>query len=135
MRLSEMENPLFLNRKAHVAIAEGNLNAALDLFKKAHQGDPRNVSYLNSIVSIMQKLDMFKESIEYLDKLIVLQPKNIEFRLRKIDSLIKSGLLNEALDAYNEAIDIDPNDPELYWKKADFLRDHENLDGAILACS
>ena len=66
-------------------------------FIKAHQGDPRNVSYINSITSIMEKLGMFKESIEYLDKLIVLQPKNMEFRLRKIDSLINSGQLNEAL--------------------------------------
>ena len=58
MRLGEMENPLFLNRKAHVAVAEGNLPAALDLFIKAHQGDPRNVSYIYSIVSIMEKLGM-----------------------------------------------------------------------------
>ena len=62
MLLDEMENPLFLNRKAHVAVAEGNLPAALDLFIKAHQGDPRNVSYINSIVSIMEKLGKFKES-------------------------------------------------------------------------
>lgn len=136
-----VEDEVHLNEmKAKAAEAEALYQTALANVKTAQilldetvtKAGPKNAQVLTEAADALihfKNKDLDKAKI-YLDKAIVLQPKNPEIKILYGDmySVLNNGTL--AADYYNKALDLDPKSVKAIVNKARLYMGSKNYDGA-----
>ena len=73
--------------------------------------DPNNTSLLMQVGSIYHSAHQFKEAATWYSKAVEVDPKNVPARTKLAISLYRSGNVDEALKQLNQALAVEPHDP------------------------
>ena len=117
---------------AHLAVAKflavrGHLELAQEHYRRAAEVDPRNVPARVALLEFAAENSRWDEALRWLEELSALQPKEVEWWLRKGAVLIQLGRLEEANEAFQKATELAPHKPEGYVGLAQ-LAIHEGRD-------
>ncbi len=111
-----------VNSGINVHQGTNNYILARKYINKAVELDPNNDIYYY-VLSQCYVLDNLNKSIEYIDKAIELNPNVAEYWVEKGDYLVLKHDYNDALQCYNEALKIEPNNVDIMLKKAELYHD------------
>ena len=118
---NHLDNFEFLNLTAQISLRKNNLKDGINFFKKSlniHQNQPLVIYDLGIALSLNAQYD---ESLTFFDKLIALQPNNINPYIRKAINLKKLDRLDDSINCYQKIIDLEPKYIDAYIKKAELL--------------
>ena len=82
---------------------------AADYYKKVLETEPEDITTGLKLTAALSKLDLFDEAVSVIIKLLSLEDSNPDLWLNYAVLLVKQVQLEEALDAYNKALDIAPD--------------------------
>ncbi|MBX7180889.1 MAG: tetratricopeptide repeat protein [Bacteroidia bacterium] len=112
-------------------IEEKGLHAeSLALIDQALDTDPQNVFYLDFKGDLLGKLGKLKESIKVYEKIIKIQPSNLEVLYKIADSWLVSGSYEKAIEGYNKVEAIVGVDEQLSIQKEKIWLQLNKLDKA-----
>lgn len=118
---NHLDNFEFLNLTAQISLRKNNLKDGINFFKKSlniHQNQPLVIYDLGIALSLNAQYD---ESLTFFDKLIALQPNNINPYIRKAINFKKLDRLDDSINCYQKIIDLEPKYIDAYIKKAELL--------------
>ncbi len=106
-------------------------NLAIKYLKLALEVNPTNLSVLQELAMVYEKLDQLEKSIEYYQRYLELDPfaEHIWFSLGMVYSTREE--YDKAIDAYDFAIAICPDYVSAYFSKANTLVNSENYLAAV----
>lgn len=119
--------PLYL---AKIEELDHQFKSAISLFNKAYSIEP-NTAILKSIAQCYASLKMYNEAADYIERAIILNPKDYSLLIIKADYLTEAGLLKNSLKARNEYIAHNNNDAMGYIRRAENFRLLKKYDEAI----
>jgi tetratricopeptide (TPR) repeat protein len=109
----------------------GDLKGAIEINQKILQLDPRNIYVMNTIAGLFGKLGEFEQEMAWAQKAIAI---NSQFDLAHINSgnaLAGLKRYNEAAEAYNKAIRINPKNPLGIYSLGVMEEDQGNFKKAL----
>lgn len=115
-----------------------NYNKSLILFKEIYNNEsykkiaPKDTLLNFCIGSCYTRLDSFKLSIEFYDKVLKVNSNDYSSNLNKGHALFKLNYKNEALKYYNKCIDIDPQYAVGWNNKGMIFMESGQLDSALI---
>ena len=100
---------------------EGKLEEAIKKYSIALETEPNFVPALNQLAQIYKSQEKFVRAISYYQHITKLRPKNGQFHVKLAAMLMCQGRIQEAIEAYQKAIALEPERPEwVYHTKSDF---------------
>jgi len=114
----EDDNPAFYCLWGEALFAAGLNKESEDAYRKAGQLDPDQLdSYYFRIAVLFQKADNHQEARRLLNKCLNLNPSSPLYYCSLGDSLIGLGKLQDAINAYNQAVEFDRADADAYYNR------------------
>jgi tetratricopeptide (TPR) repeat protein len=105
----EPSNPSHYSDFAHALFKRGEYENAIYWWQKQKVFNPRDEEpYLFSAKSFM-KLNRFDDALKELRSLITRDPKNIDYQVRLIKTLLAAHRVDEAIDEYCKMIGNQPH--------------------------
>lgn len=96
--------------------------------------DPKNTVLLMQIAAIYQASHQFTEAAEYFDKVLALDPKNVDARTQRASCLFYSNDVDGAITELNRALKYNPKDPNALFNLGMIrYRGKNDAPGAIAA--
>lgn len=134
--------------------SEGKLGEAINLYKKVLQENPNDAQTHFNLGTAYQEQNKFEEALQQYQTASGLDPKNQDFKnayntmyeamksgafqaakatdvLKQAVSLQQAGKITEAVNKYNDAILIDPNNAQSYFNLATALHSINRYPEAI----
>ena len=103
----------------------------LEGLKRSIEKDPKNVSHLTMLATMLMDGHNPKEAIQYFERVRKLQPKNISILLDLTLCYAKTGNMPEAFNVTNAILIVDPkNSTALYNKGAMYAQQGKTKDAA-----
>jgi len=97
---------------------KGEFTEAIKSYREAHKRNPKDSGILNNLGFALMKIREYNEAIKSFDKsLSIDSKKNLKAWLRKGECYHYSKEFHKALDIYNEALKIFPDDKSLVSAK------------------
>ncbi len=90
----------------------GEHEAAIDRLETVVHQDPDNVMALNSLATLLARHENFEAALPHIRHAAELQPKVPQLQSNLGMILFRSGMVNEAKDAFLSALSVDHNDIE-----------------------
>lgn len=114
----EDDNPAFYCLWGEALFAAGLNKESEDAYRKAGQLDPDQLdNYYFRIAALFQKADNHQEARRLLKKCLDINPSNPVYYCSLGDSLIGLGKLQEAANAYDQAVEIDQAGADAYYNR------------------
>jgi tetratricopeptide (TPR) repeat protein len=104
---------------------KGDMFNALSLLEPILKEDPNNLRGLYFKVEIYNALKEYKKALVECDKLIALDAINSFYYLQSADTYVHLGNLDKALENYNTAIALAPEDSDYYYYRGVFYEDYK----------
>ncbi len=131
------DDPEALNTLARALDWEGDLETGLDYALDALSMDPDNATTLAVIAEIYTDVGSWETAGQYIDEALAADPTNVLALRNQAYLLERQGAYEEAVAAYQRAVDIAPNRFDLYIEKARQFRigllDYEQANEAYQA--
>jgi tetratricopeptide (TPR) repeat protein len=111
-RLIDPSNPdsLALYRRAVALDASGQTDKAMEDYSAAIKADPKSsLAFLGRGVLLAVRKRAYDRAVEDFDKVLVIEPDNVEALVSRGDAFGQLGDPALALNEYNAALRIDPN--------------------------
>ncbi|NWF76942.1 MAG: tetratricopeptide repeat protein [Nitrospirae bacterium] len=108
MNIPDYQNAEEFFRKGLEESKVGQFNAAIDLFKKATELDPKNAKYWSYLSLSLVKTNNLKKAEEAIFKAINIQPDNADFYANLGIIYIKAGMKKKAYNQFKTALELDP---------------------------
>ncbi len=106
------------------------LDKSEEWYKKGLEIDPKNEHLLDYLSETLKREDKFDESIEVLKKLAdIKQSDKVWFRIGKLYE--DQDFSDEAIEAYKQALEMNPDNKDAQYSLATVLYDQELYDEAI----
>jgi len=106
------------------------LERSEEWYKKGLEIDPKNEHLMDYLSETLKREDKFDESIDVLKKLAeIKQSDKVWFRIGKLYE--DQDFSDEAIEAYKQALEINPNNKEVQYRLATVLYDQELYEEAI----
>jgi len=103
-----------LNLLAVIYAIENELVLALEIFNKATKLNPVDAQILFNKSNVLSQLKNYTEALLTVDKALLINKNNSEgFRIRG-EILRSMGRIDESISTYQQAIQIDSNNADLY---------------------
>lgn len=109
------------NENAPKKIVQNNYLRALEAINTLESYECCDVKFMLRKAQVLSVLGRNEEALEYYDKVLEQQPKNIEALIHKSIALIDLGRTSEAILTINEALKLDTDNPELWVYMANAL--------------
>jgi len=116
----------------------GMIASAEEHLKAAVSKDSTNTWYLNTLASLYTSTGRYNEAADICERLVEMQPRFYRnpYTMTLIgDSRYSSGQDSLALDAYQQALDLDPDYAPAEVGKAEIMRVRRNYPGYFLSLS
>ena len=108
----------------------GEYKKAIDAYKECNQIFPHDIAYAQ-IADCYDELGLYEMALENIDMAIDLDPNDDSYVSVKADLLYDMGRFDEAIEAYNEFIKVNPEFYGGYYRRG-FMKDNlHDVDGAI----
>ncbi len=111
--------------------ALGNLEAAIDSFRKAVMLKPDYVEAYNNLGLVLQALGKLDEADESYHRALMLKPNYVEAHNNMGNVLQAQGKLDEAVKHYHKALTLRPDYIEAHYNSGLAFRAQNKLDQAI----
>jgi cytochrome c-type biogenesis protein CcmH/NrfG len=103
----------------------------LESLKRSVEKDPKNVSHLTMLATMLMDGHNPKEAIQYFERVRKIEPKNIPILLDLTLCYAETGNMSEALNVTNAILNTDPKNPTaLYNKGAMYAQQGKMADAA-----
>jgi tetratricopeptide (TPR) repeat protein len=132
-RLIDPGNPssLALYRRAVALDASGQTDKALDDYSAAIKADPKSsLAFLGRGVLLAVRKRAYDRAIEDFDKVLVIEPDNVEALMSRGDAFGQLGDLGRAMADLNRAVTLAPNNPTALLARGQIESRRGNLAGA-----
>jgi tetratricopeptide (TPR) repeat protein len=132
-RLIDPSNPnsLALYRRAVALDASGQTDKALDDYSAAIRADPKSsLAFLGRGVLLAVRKRAYDRAIEDFDKVLVIEPDNVEALLSRGDAFAQLGDLGRAMADLNRAVTLAPDNPTVLLTRGQVESRRGNLAGA-----
>ena len=113
----ELTTACLLNRGEAKYLSKDTLGAYKDL-KAGLSADSKELESLKVMSNVLHDLEKHEEALEYLDRVIELEPKEIGGYINKGFELEALGKYEKAVEAYNAAAQIDKLEPLVLSNRA-----------------
>ena len=121
-----------LNRLGTEAYQNNNFVYAEECFDEAIKKEPTNPKYYNNLSAVLFQLGGFVKALELVNKSIELR-KDANSLNTKCGILFKMGRYDESIQAADEGLKIEPNNPDLFNSKATALAYNFQFEEALVA--
>lgn len=100
-------------------------------WKKYAEENPRDLGSYIQLIDLYERLGEHEQQLNWLGKLILSAPRNVEYRLRRARLLAQMDRLTEAAQGYDELLGSEPRNVELVFERArlDVQRDQPKAAG------
>jgi tetratricopeptide (TPR) repeat protein len=132
-RLIDPSNPnsLALYRRAVALDASGQTDKALDDYSAAIKADPKSsLAFLGRGVLLAVRKRAYDRAIEDFDKVLVIEPDNVEALVSRGDAFGQLGDLGRAMADLNRAVALAPDKPTVLLARGQIESRRGNLAGA-----
>ena len=132
-RLIDPSNPnsLALFRRAVALDASGQTDKALDDYSAAIKADPKSsLAFLGRGVLLAVRKRAYDRAIEDFDKVLVIEPDNVEALLSRGDAFAQLGDLGRAMADLNRAVALAPDKPTVLVTRGQVESRRGNVAGA-----
>ena len=132
-RLIDPGNPnsLALYRRAVALDASGQTDKALDDYSAAIKADPKSsLAFLGRGVLLAVRKRAYDRAIEDFDKVLVIEPHNVEALVSRGDAFGQLGDLGRAMADLNRAVALAPDKPTVLLARGQIESRRGNLAGA-----
>ena len=102
-------------------IIYNNYKRALDAINRLEKFECCDLKFMLRKAEVLAVLGMNKEAIQYFDKVLEDDPKNVEALIHKSIALVELGQTSEAILIINEALKLETENPELWVYMANVL--------------
>lgn len=106
-----------LDGKAQCLYQLGEFALALDVFDKIVKKEEQSHFRLYQLDCFF-RLKKYKEGISYCQSAVMREPLNLNFIVKLGEFFFLDGQLEKAVAQFNQALEIDPNNAELYFQRA-----------------
>jgi len=127
--LEGIEGLYFNIAKSYLAL--NDQDRALENFIYSIEYDPNSIEKLEYIAKLYLVKEDYKNSLNYFNRLIVLDNSNSKYLSLKSDILIRMNESEMAKDVCNKIIEIDPNNYNAWNKLGNFSFEEGNYDDAL----
>ena len=108
------ETPTQYFQQGQQAVAAGQLEKAVTLYKKAIEVNPNLALYHQSLGDILAQIGKWEEAATVYEKAIELKPNSAFYHYNLGNIQVKQGQLEQAIASYSQTIKINPNFSEFY---------------------
>lgn len=115
---------------AEIEKNQNNITAALNYYQKAYDIDPGNVVYLQELAYLNFEKANFEEAEVKFQKMVELEPRNIDFRYGYLKVLIYNKSYKEAIHQIDKMQEQVGLVPELSGMKADLYLEQKDVKRA-----
>ena len=132
-RLIDPNNPdaLALYRRAVALDASGQTDKAMDDYSAAIKADPKSsLAFLGRGVLLAVRKRAYDRAIEDFDKVLVIEPDNVEALVSRGDAFGQLGDLGRAMADLNRAVALAPDKPAALVARGQIESRRRNLAGA-----
>jgi predicted O-linked N-acetylglucosamine transferase (SPINDLY family) len=98
-----------LNNIGYCLWQNGDYEEAIFRLRQAISVGPNNVMALSNLVAVMEKVNLFVETIPYRRRLVELRPDVADYSFSLANMLLSSGRVEEALYYYRQTLRLAPN--------------------------
>jgi tetratricopeptide (TPR) repeat protein len=109
---------------------EENLAKAEKLFREAIAADPENVSALSGLGEVLLEKDSVDEAMEVLVKAVTLDDTYTPAVVNMAFALARQGKTDEAKSRFDEAVELNPLDANIYQRRGKSAELEGNLSAA-----
>jgi tetratricopeptide (TPR) repeat protein len=111
--------------------AEGDLDAAVDVYGRALQIKPSDIIACNNLGLVLGKRGKHDDAIVLFDKAASIAPNSAEVHFNLGNAFKAQGNLSQAIEHYHKAVSIDPDDPEIHNNLGNACLEQDQLEAAI----
>ena len=132
-RLIDPNNPnsLALYRRAVALDASGQTDKALEDYSAAIKADPKSsLAFLGRGVLLAVRKRAYDRAVEDFDKVLVIEPDNVEALVSRGDAFAQLGDLGRAMADLNRAVALAPDKPTVLVTRGQVESRRGNLAGA-----
>jgi tetratricopeptide (TPR) repeat protein len=132
-RLIDPNNPesLALYRRAVALDASGQIDKAMEDYSAAIKADPKSsLAFLGRGVLLAVRKRAYDRAIEDFDKVLVIEPDNVEALVSRGDAFGQLGDLGRAMADLNRAVALAPDKPTVLVARGQIESRRGNLAGA-----
>lgn len=132
-RLIDPNNPnsLALYRRAVALDASGQTDKALEDYAAAIKADPKSsLAFLGRGVLLAMRKRAYDRAIEDFDKVLVIEPDNVDALVSRGDAFAQLGDLGRAMADLNRAVALAPDKPTVLVTRGQIESRRGNLAGA-----
>jgi tetratricopeptide (TPR) repeat protein len=133
-RLIDPSNPnsLALYRRAVALDASGQTDKALEDYSAAIKADPKSsLAFLGRGVLLAVRKRAYDRAIEDFDKVLVIEPDNVEALVSRGDAFTQLGDLGRAMADLNRAVALAPDKPTVLVTRGQVESRRGDLAGAV----
>jgi tetratricopeptide (TPR) repeat protein len=133
-RLIDPSNPdsLALYRRAVALDASGQTDKAMEDYSTAIKADPKSsLAFLGRGVLLAVRKRAYDRAIEDFDKVLVIEPDNVEALVSRGDAFGQLGDLGRAMADLNRAVALAPGKPTVLVARGQIESRRGNLAGAV----
>jgi tetratricopeptide (TPR) repeat protein len=133
-RLIDTNNPdsLALYRRAAALDASGQTDKAMEGYSAAIKANPKaSLAFLGRGVLLAVRKRAYDRAIEDFDKVLVLEPDNVEALVSRGDAFSQLGDAGRAMADLNRAVALAPNSPIVLLTRGQTESRRNNLAGAV----
>ena len=91
-----------------ISSSKNDLEGAITAYKSAHLKAPNDIAPINAIVNAYIKAGKTSEALAFMQTTVKASPNNAETKLILGQLLVSSGMTEGAINAFNEAIQLNP---------------------------
>jgi len=125
------QNKDYIDERLSILRLSGGEGALRKEFEEKHQQFPNDKNYILELISIYERDNENQLLVEMADKLIALEPNEIDSREKKVNALITLNKNNDAIAVLNELNKLVPDQPRYLARVAEIYNDTGRYRNAV----
>ncbi|MCH2229782.1 MAG: tetratricopeptide repeat protein [Crocinitomicaceae bacterium] len=116
---------------SQLELSSGNMLKSAEYILKASEIDPDNQWYIQELAYMHYELADYEKSAESFERLVKIEPRNVDWQYGYAEVLTKLGQTDKAIDALNKTEDQVGVNPALSIQKYNLLMEAKSAEKAI----
>lgn len=123
---------------AFVAMRSGDVELAKKNYREVLELDPKDTKVMLQLGALLYEEKKYEEAIDLMDKIIAIEPTNLEAISQKAFAFDSMGESEKAFEAYSSALEQNPDSPDLifnlgrlYYMRDDFTSAIEQFKNVL----
>jgi len=128
----EPDNKDYIDARLSLFRSQGGEEAVRREYEEKHQQFPTDTEYIRELIIIYENASEYEKEIEMIDKLVALEPNDVESLEKKGHVLSSLGKNREAIEVLKGIARLVPDEPRYQTEIAHFYNDMQEYEQAVL---